>query len=58
MKFKLIKKDCVDVRCYGQAGFSTGDIVDFDGHLADKAQANPNYEKVIAKTVKKAVVKK
>lgn len=54
MKFKLIKQVDGEVNCYGQM-CKTGGTIDLDGHLAVKAQNNPNYEAVI---VKKKAVKK
>jgi hypothetical protein len=58
MKFKLVKRDCVNRTCYGQPGISTGDTIELSGHLIDKALNNPDYELVVELPVKKAAPKK
>lgn len=56
MKFKLIAKFDEPVNCYTGEKISTGDIIELDGHLAEKASKNPNYQEV-KKVVKKAAKK-
>jgi len=56
MKFKLIKLGCKDVGAYGGAKLSTGDTFELDGHLAEKASNNPDFE--LVKAAKKAPAKK
>ena len=46
MKFKLIAEFDKPVRCYTGEMISTGDVIELDGHLADKARNNPNYKEV------------
>lgn len=58
MKFKLIKPNCENTTCYGQEGIKTGDVVEFTGHLIQKARANPNYQEVRDKKPVKKDVKK
>ena len=56
MKFKLIKPDCKDVPAYGQTA-STGETIELDGHLAEKAERNPDFE-AVKPGRKKAAAKK
>lgn len=42
MKFKLIKEVEGEVNCYGQM-CKTGGTIELDGHLAEKAKANPDF---------------
>ena len=57
MKFKLVKQVEGSVRSYGGQEVSTGDEIELDGHFAEKAKLNPDYEEVKA-TAKKATAKK
>lgn len=54
MKFKFIKSNCKDAPIYGGQTASTGDHVDFDGHFAEKAKNNPDFELATIKTKKVA----
>lgn len=44
MKFEFIKEVDAPVMSYGVM-VSTGDVVEFDGWLAEKAKSNPNYRR-------------
>ena len=43
MKFEFVAKVDGPVMSYGGVMVSTGDVVEFDGWIAEKAKANPNY---------------
>lgn len=47
--FKLVKDDCKDVPVYGGETLSTGDTIELEGFLAEKAEKNPDFEAVKAK---------
>jgi len=49
MKYKLIKAGCKNVGAYGVTGLSTGDTFELKGHLAEKANNNPDFELVKSK---------
>ena len=54
MKFKLIKEGCDNVGAYGVNGISTGDTIELDGLMAEKASNNPDFKHMTRKTKKKA----
>jgi hypothetical protein len=54
VKFRFITQVDEPVNSYGGVQVSTGDIVELDGPLADKASRNPNYEVVKPGRPKKA----
>jgi len=49
MKFKYTKEVEGPVNCFGYR-VKTGDVMSLDGHLVKKAENNPDFEKVDAKT--------
>ena len=51
MKFRFVKKVEGSVPVYGGQTASTGDILEYQGHLAEKAKANPDF--VMARESKK-----
>jgi len=53
MKFKFVKKVTGSVKVYDGATVKTGDVVEFDGHFAEKAKNNPDFETVVAKKAAK-----
>ena len=53
MKFKFIKKVDKAVPVYGGKMANTGDIVDIDQRLVEKAMRDPNYEEVVKERAKK-----
>ena len=46
MKFQYIKQVTNPVKGYGGIMVSTGDIVEFDGFFAGKAESNPEWKRV------------
>lgn len=52
MKFKLIKKGCIDISSYGEEDISTGDVIELTGRFAEKASNNPDFEEVVKKAAK------
>lgn len=53
MKFKLVKKVDGEVPCYGGKTAKTGDVIELNGHFAEKAKANPDFEVVRGNTAKR-----
>lgn len=53
MKFKLIKQVGGEVPCYGGQTAKTGDVIELDGDLAEKAKNNPDFEVVRGSTTKR-----
>lgn len=45
MKFKLVKEVSGSVPCYGFE-IKTGETIELEGRLADKAKANPDFKEV------------
>ncbi len=52
MKFRLVKEGCVKVNAYHKEGISTGDVVELEGHFAEKANNNPDFKKVATRNRK------
>ncbi len=47
MKFKYIAKGKTNSNAYNfPAGLKTGDVIELQGHFAEKAKKNPDFEKV------------
>lgn len=46
MKFKRVNKIEGKATAYGVDNIATGETVELEGHLAEKAKRNPNYELV------------
>ena len=44
MKFKFVKEIEGECSCYGVTGVKTGDEIDLEGRLADKAAKNKDFE--------------
>lgn len=51
MKFRLIKAVDGSVPTYDGSRIRTGDVVELEGHFAEKAARNPDYVPVIAEVV-------
>lgn len=49
MKFKFIKEVEGKVNAYGGNQVSTGDVIELEGFLAEKAMCNPDFEEVKAR---------
>ena len=54
MKFKFIKQVDGEVNCYCGKTVKTGDVIELEGHFAEKAKANPDFEVVRVSTKRKA----
>lgn len=49
MKFRFIRQVDGEAPVYGGQTAKTGDIIELEGHLADKASRNPHFEAVEGK---------
>jgi hypothetical protein len=49
MNFKFVKKVEGAVRTYGGGLITTGEVIELDGWLAEKALSNPDYKRVRGK---------
>lgn len=63
MKFEFVKKVDGEVNGYNGIKVKTGDRVEYEGHFAEKALKNPDYQEVkpgpkAGTTAKKAPAKK
>jgi len=59
MNFELVKKVDEPVNAYGHKGIKTGDVIELDGRLAEKAKGNEDFKESTKKpTVKPAQTKK
>lgn len=56
MFFKYVREVQGEANCYGKS-VKTGDVVEFTGHLENKALSNPDWEETEKPVVKKAVKK-
>ncbi len=56
MKFKLIKQVDGEVPAYGET-VKTGGTIELTGRMAEKAQANPDFEAVVTKKTAKKKAK-
>ena len=54
MKFKFVKKVDEPVLIYGGKEAATGDVVEYDGFIAEKCLKNPDFEEVKTRKPKKS----
>ena len=58
MQFRFIRQIDGEAPVYGGQFAKTGDIIELEGHLADKASRNPHFEAVTDGGAKKAPAKR